>query len=791
MILRKLSRTVSGVALGASLIALVALQRWPISASDETSSANGVPAAAEVQTDGPADSESAGLAEQRFLIASGNLPLESLIRDIAARTGLKFEMRDVPPGTIAHKGDQLYTNAEALDLIRGFLLEKNFLLAQRDESLVVVDLGKVKDIDRTLVPVVRASDLRKRGKHELLIMPMPPMPHPTNSKAFVEYTNALEKLLGRHGSNRGIAESGELLIQDTAENLRKIHKALTEIQAKSATVVSRTAGDESPKNNTGEPQEKEAVESEPASPARGFGAGGTMGRADGGFGGRMMGGDPFAFGRSNPRYTAGKDVAAAWSESGDTIWGYSLLKGKWSKVKITPPKKGIAPTVGLSVIAVVTDDRVYAFSNQAARWDVLKSKGIPQVWQDRVIVEEDGQYHIFSDATGRWASQSEAVEETETEATDRTVRFDSKPAAVRVPTKRPPMADQRMKDRKKEPIGSPGQSTSGALGAAVGVAGGGFGGGGYEGGGFGGSARGIGGSSGDRITVTGSWNILPPSAIPSKHYIETQEAIVAWSEAKDTLWGYSDSLRKWNKLRIARPNEPLNPVGGFSVIAVRADDRTYAYSAKTGTWDELRTTAQPIIQAHRIVVEDKGKAYIFTAADGRWMSPNDSLLADNVDAVQDMGLMPAGRLSGRAFGGMDRMNAAPISNSQGDAELLLQGFSAQGVVDDLGKAYDQTDREIKQAAAEYRKTLERHAPDDTAIAQLKARIETLVEKAFTLRQQAQATEAEIHRHRLKQIDSRLAERERLKEKITQRRVQDLLNPALNWEAPATDTTSRR
>jgi hypothetical protein len=745
MAFRKLNRPIAGVVLGGLLLALAVFRILPLLADDESSPVE------KAAADTVAPTEAAVDASEQYRIQWKNQPLDELLRSFASTRGLKLEMGDVSLGTISHElDDQLYTPAGELDLLRGHLLEKNFLLAQRGKTLVVADLRIPKDVDASLNQVIQLSKLPQRGKNELTIVAFPP-----SLTANDESAATIKRMLSRHGKIRGQTYKGETLVLDRGENLRHIHEALLALTANSAKDDTKTQ----PNKNflwddaTGKEQQPAANGASGASWTGLFGAAGG----------------------AHPRYMSSGKIAVSWSKAGDALWGYSSIRGRWAKVKIDPPKKGVAPTMGVSVLAVSTGDRIYAFSNQTGRWAALKAKGMPTVSHDDVIVEEGGDYHIFSDATGRWASQSEAVEEAEGESDELS----------------------KAKLGVKDPKFSAWWGSKGAKGAtgaavpaagAVGVAGGGFGGGGgiAGGGGFGGGGFPPGMLGGTTPTL------LPPSAIPSKQFVEGLGVIVAWSEANDMLWGYSESLGSWTRHPVSPTSRRLIPTLGDSVAFVQGDDRLYAYSAVTGKWAELKTTAQAEMRGRgRIVVEDKDKTYVFSAAKGRWTSPNDSLdpsktdetLRDNFRTSVGSGLkitIPS-----------EPMTEGSAGFANGDAELLLQGFSAKGVVEDLRKAYDQTDREITQAVAEYRKLADREGPNYPDLPKLKSLIEGLVEKGFTYRQQAQATEAEILRHRLKQVDARLAERERLKTKITQRHVQSLLDPALNWEPPTGDTPPRR
>ena len=89
----------------------------------------------------------------------------------------------------------------------------------------------------------------------------------------------------------------------------------------------------------------------------------------------------------------------------------------------------------------------------------------------------------------------------------------------------------------------------------------------------------------------------------------------------------------------------------------------------------------------------------------------------------------------------------------------------------------QAERESEQAARLARGQTTQEAKDVAV-----ARLRETVTKEFAARQRLQTFEADLLRTRLRQIDDRLQERERLQDRIIQRRVEDLTNSNLEWAA---------
>jgi hypothetical protein len=159
----------------------------------------------------------------------------------------------------------------------------------------------------------------------------------------------------------------------------------------------------------------------------GLGGGGLGGGGFGGFGRR--GAHPLPNDATpTPKYTVGKKIIVSMSENGDAVWGFSKTTGNWTKQEIRPASKDeLRPTVSFSVASLQVGKRVYAFSGQTGRWDVLRlavdQKPRVQVHLDMVLVTDGQTIYTFADATGRWSSnagpQTEALPERNPERLDR------------------------------------------------------------------------------------------------------------------------------------------------------------------------------------------------------------------------------------------------------------------------------------------------------------------------------------------------------------------------------------
>lgn len=121
---------------------------------------------------------------------------------------------------------------------------------------------------------------------------------------------------------------------------------------------------------------------------------------------------------------------------------------------------------------------------------------------------------------------------------------------------------------------------------------------------------------------------------------------------------------------------------------------------------------------------------------------------------------------------------------EGAGIAYREGGSSPDALAVLKSQYEESERETARIAAEYRQARERGDTGDAKVAGIKGRLQGKIQEAFDRRQEVQRMEAAILRHQLQRVDERLADRDRLKERITERRLQELLDPNVTWEAPS-------
>ncbi len=151
-------------------------------------------------------------------------PWSEVLMLFADYANLTLDLNEVPPGTFNYYDRGKYTPTEALDVLNGYLLQKGYILVQRDNFLVCLNLDE--GIPPNLVPNITADELPKRGLNELLNVVFPIQGVPATNAA-----KEVELLLGPQGKVVPLSTSNSLVVTDIGGNLRRIQRLLSSVSA--------------------------------------------------------------------------------------------------------------------------------------------------------------------------------------------------------------------------------------------------------------------------------------------------------------------------------------------------------------------------------------------------------------------------------------------------------------------------------------------------------------------------------------------------------------------------------
>lgn len=307
--------------------------------------------------------------------------------------------------------------------------------------------------------------------------------------------------------------------------------------------------------------------------------------------------------------------------------------------------------------------------------------------------------------------------------------------------------------------------------------------------------------------------------------VQGASVMVSWSAAKDELQGFSTHSGEWSAVKIS-PQESLAPAVGVTVAAVEIKDGVAAFSAVTGSWDLLKT-GQNIknrveIRNDLVQVRSKGQLYTFAAAKGKWTSPTDPAFRTSIEAVRLRQLEPSAvsETVKRLMPNSDvRIVSDPqrelvtIAGARSDVEQVEQlirkledvsprrpssfrstresaGTSGQVRHNSVARLYAGTTEysKVEQRSLELARSLRESGRKD------KESVDALrnsVAEVFDARVKLQESELAPLKTRLKEIESTLKNRRENRQKIIDRRVEELLNPELDWNSVSRGKSRRQ
>jgi hypothetical protein len=287
-------------------------------------------------------------------------------------------------------------------------------------------------------------------------------------------------------------------------------------------------------------------------------------------------------------------------------------------------------------------------------------------------------------------------------------------------------------------------------------------------------------------------------------YVQSKDVMISWSKDHDVLNGYSQTTGRWSSLPIPR-QETVVPIVGDTVAAVPHGRIVYAYSGPKGRWDRLELPegfrAIPSVDHDMVMVNQNDHLYTFSASSGAWTSPTDPSFQEIVEVfVVDQApvavvietlqrMLNDGQLRQFAATGSDNRITVRASQSEMDRirkvirRLNESRDHRPATVDDPAAAADLSELRNQYQQAEVH-TLElakqiRDQKDQKGV--LVDQLQEAVENVFELRMQIQQAELDRLRAKLQSVERSLEGRRNARRRIIDRRVEELVNPDVNWD----------
>lgn len=296
--------------------------------------------------------------------------------------------------------------------------------------------------------------------------------------------------------------------------------------------------------------------------------------------------------------------------------------------------------------------------------------------------------------------------------------------------------------------------------------------------------------------------------------VSSNGVMITWSEKNDELRGFSTKLGDWEVISI-QPQDQIVPIVSDTVAAVRIGDSVAAFSGEKGWWDVIELSegskAVPVLYQTHVQIEDNGHLYTFASEKGAWTSPTDPELRPANETIS-----PRFRSSGtsspsnnvrvleNAFeewrNALPKYKARGISILVGNSEAHFRtarqswmpelkawlhklfedfeaGSAAKAGFDATTQSSTVADLEVQLETLQVELNALRSAKPETSDAATKqsdkVKLRKQVEQAFDVRQQLQELEAQKLRLKLQIIEANLSARQKNRERIVERRVEQL------------------
>jgi hypothetical protein len=171
----------------------------------------------------------AGLADKaspKKVGAFAEVPWAAAFEWLTEQTGLPVVMNNRPLGACpVPLAKKKLAPAEAVDFLNDVLMVQHYLLIRGDRTITLVPADE--RIDPSLVPRVTLIDLETRGKTELVSVALT-----LKSARADELAPTVKKMLSEFGTVVPVAQTNQLVLQDTAGNLSKLTRLILEIDNK-------------------------------------------------------------------------------------------------------------------------------------------------------------------------------------------------------------------------------------------------------------------------------------------------------------------------------------------------------------------------------------------------------------------------------------------------------------------------------------------------------------------------------------------------------------------------------
>lgn len=152
-------------------------------------------------------------------------PWGSVLEWLTDQTGLPVITAQKPTGTFTFIAPRMkqYSIPDVIDILNEALLAQKYVLIRRDASFTLVPADE--KIDPAILPRISLADLAHRGNTEIVSVVLP-----LTAMVAEDLATEVKKMMGPFGEVVAMARANQLVMQDTAGNLKRIAKLIKELE---------------------------------------------------------------------------------------------------------------------------------------------------------------------------------------------------------------------------------------------------------------------------------------------------------------------------------------------------------------------------------------------------------------------------------------------------------------------------------------------------------------------------------------------------------------------------------
>ncbi len=200
-----------GLLLALVLLASATWGRTPATADPEPPTADAAPAPPPTPASTASDQSPRHTLRFHFRFR----PWTEVLQWYAKEAGLALVMDSPPPGTLNYSDDRLCTPKEAMNILNGVLLKRDFNLIKRDKLLIVANISK--GIPDGLAPVIELKDLANHGQLEFVTVRIP-----LDKRDATLLLPKLRTIKSAYGKIVPLPDAGQWEITDWAPRVRRM-----------------------------------------------------------------------------------------------------------------------------------------------------------------------------------------------------------------------------------------------------------------------------------------------------------------------------------------------------------------------------------------------------------------------------------------------------------------------------------------------------------------------------------------------------------------------------------------